>query len=152
MKYQTKIIINAPLKEVIEKLDNPDNMKHWQKGLVKYINVNGLDTGAPGAQMELHYKMGNRDMVLTETVLKNDFPNFFEASYTTKGVYNIQKNYFKELSPSKTEWIGDNEFRFQSLAMKAFGFLMPRVFKKQSLEFFEAFKAYVENGTSVIEN
>lgn len=149
MKYQTKIIINAPLAEVINKLDNPENMKHWQEGLVQFKLVNGLEPGSPGAKMELHYKMSSRDMVLTETVLKNNFPHYFEASYTAKGVYTIQKNSFKRLAPNKTEWKADNELRFRGFAMKAVGFLMSSIFKKQSVKFLKAFKAFVEDGASV---
>jgi hypothetical protein len=149
MKYQTKIVINAPLAEVIEKLDNPENMKHWQEELNDYKILNGLDSGARGAQTRLHYTMNGRDMVLIETVLKNNFPHSFEASYTTKGIYNIQYNHFKEITPNVTEWTGDNEFRFKGLAMKALGFIMSRTFKNQNIKFFEAFKAFVEDGTSV---
>jgi len=36
MKYTSKIIINLPREEVIKKLDNAENMKHWQRGLIAY--------------------------------------------------------------------------------------------------------------------
>lgn len=149
MKYETKITINAPLDQVIAKLDNPENMKHWQEGLQSYELVGGLEPGSPGAKMILHYTLNGRDMVLTETVLKNNFPHYFEASYTTKGVYNIQYNHFKATTPNKTLWICENEFRFKGFAMKAVGFLMGSTFKKQSMKFLKSFKAFVENGTSV---
>ena len=36
MKYQNEIIINAPREEVVTKMDNPDNMKYWQRGFVAF--------------------------------------------------------------------------------------------------------------------
>ena len=57
MKYTTEIIVNVPLKEFIEKLDNPENMKHWQSGLVEYDHIYGTP-GEVGAKMLMRYKMG----------------------------------------------------------------------------------------------
>jgi carbon monoxide dehydrogenase subunit G len=36
MKYTCEITIDLPREEVIRKLDNVENMKHWQKGLTDY--------------------------------------------------------------------------------------------------------------------
>lgn len=33
MKYPSELIIDLPREEVIKKLDNPENMKYWQKGI-----------------------------------------------------------------------------------------------------------------------
>lgn len=148
MRYRTEIIIHLPKEEVIKKLDNPENMKHWQKGLIDYKFLNGTP-GKEGATMELHYKMGKRDMILIETILKNNFPEEFHASYDAKGVHNIQKNYFEEIDATTTKWISESEFKFNSFMMKIIGFLMPRAFKKQSEKYLEDFKNFAENDTSV---
>lgn len=149
MKYETKVVINAPIDEVIKKLDNPDNMKHWQKGLLSYKMLNTLDPNTPGAKMELHYKLGKREMTMTETILKNNFPHEFEASYQADGIYTIQKSIFKAISSNKTSWVCYSDFRFKSLMMKAVGFVLPGLFKQQSKQFLGDFKNFVEKGTSV---
>ncbi|MEM9143822.1 MAG: SRPBCC family protein [Bacteroidota bacterium] len=150
MKYTTEIIVDLPLEEFIKKLDDPENMKHWQRGLQGYSQLSG-SPGKAGAQMELRYKMGKRDMVLVETVLKNDFPHEFHATYDTKGVHNVQKNYFTDLEGTRTRWKSESDFQFSSFMMKAMGFLMPGAFKKQSRIYAEDFKAFAEKGSSVAD-
>ncbi|NJB70594.1 hypothetical protein GGR42_001056 [Saonia flava] len=148
MKYTTEIIVNLPREEFIKKLDNADNMKHWQRGLVKYELLSG-SAGQEGARMSLDYKMGKREMSLIETIIKRNFPEEFHATYDTKGVHNIQKNYFEEVDANTTKWISKSEFQFSSFMMKAMGFLMPGAFKKQSYKYAEDFKAFAEKGISV---
>jgi hypothetical protein len=150
MKYTTEVIIDMPREEVIEKLDNADNMKHWQRGLTHYEFLEGTP-GTEGAKMKLEYKMGKREMAMTETITKNSFPSEFHANYDAKGVHNIQKNYFHELEGSKTKWVSESEFQFASFGMKLMGWLMPGAFKKQSQKYLNDFKNFVENGTSVSE-
>jgi len=148
MKYTTKIKIDLPRETVIRKLDNADNMKHWQRGLKQYKLLSETP-GEEGAQMELHYQMGKREMVLVETILKRDFPAEFHATYDTKGVHNIQRNYFNEIDANTTEWVSESEFQFASFFMKMMGFFMPGAFKKQSMKYAMDFKAFAEKGTSV---
>lgn len=150
MKYTSEIIIDLPREEVIHKLDNPENMKHWQKGLKSYTFTEGTP-GKEGAKMELEYQMGKRNMVLTETITKNEFPEEFHANYDTKGVHNVQRNYFHEMDGNRTKWVSESEFQFQSFGMKVMAFLMPGAFKKQSLKYLKDFKNFAESGTSVAE-
>lgn len=148
MKYTTEIIIDLPREEVIRKLDNPDNMKHWQRGLKNYEMLEGIP-GKEGSRMKLEYKMGKRDMVLTETITKNNFPEEFHANYDTKGVHNVQRNYFHEIEGNKTKWVSESEFEFGGFGMKLMSWLMPGAFKKQSQKYLNDFKNFAEYGTSV---
>ncbi|MEZ4779182.1 MAG: SRPBCC family protein [Flavobacteriaceae bacterium] len=148
MKYSTKITIALPVEQVIKKLDNPENMKHWQRGLLNYEVLNGTP-GQPGAKMKLEYQMGKRKLSMTETILENNFPNTFHAVYETQGVYNIQRNFFSEIDATTTEWLSESEFRFSSFGMKLLGWLMPGAFKKQSMKYLTDFKNFAEKGTSV---
>jgi hypothetical protein len=151
MKYTCEITINLPREEVIRKLNNVENMKHWQKGLINYEILSGIP-GEVGATMKLDYKMGKRTISMIETISKNDFPNEFNATYEAKGVYNIQRNTFHEVDSNTTKWVSESEFKFSSFGMKLMGWIMPGVFKKQSLKYLEDFKNYVENGVSIHEN
>lgn len=151
MKYTCQIIINKPLEEVIEKLDNAENMKHWQRGLQSYTMVSGTP-GHEGAKMDLDYQMGKRRVKMTETITKNNFPHEFHANYDAKGVHNIQENHFKQLPDGSTEWRSESTFEFSNFGLKLFGWLMPGAFKKQSMSYLKDFKAFAEDGTSVAEN
>ncbi|TDQ30869.1 SRPBCC family protein [Zeaxanthinibacter enoshimensis] len=151
MKYTTEIVIDLPREEVIRKLDNAENMKHWQKGLVSYKVLSG-EPGMEGSKMEMHYKMGKRELVLIETILTRDFPEAFHATYDTKGVHNLQKNFFEETGENQTRWISATKFEFSGFFMKMMAFLMPGAFKKQSLQYMKDFKAFAEEGRSVQES
>lgn len=148
MKYRSEITIDLPRDQMVAILDDPENMKYWQKGLVAYRHLSG-EPGTEGAQMELEYKMGKRSMVMVETIIKRNMPEEMHTTYDTKSVHNIQKNYFQELGDGRSKWISDSEFQFDNLLMKLMGWLMPGVFKKQSMAYLKDFKAFAETGTSV---
>jgi len=147
MKYQHEITINRSRDEVVEKFSDPENMEHWQKGFIFMKPING-ELGADGSQNLLKYDMGKREVEMTETILKNNLPNEFSATYEAKGVYNFQINRFKETAEGHTLWIADNEFKFGGF-MKLIGWFMPGAFKKQSYKYMQDFKAFVEEGISV---
>lgn len=148
MKYTTEIIIEKPLEEVIRKMNSTDNMKHWQEGLTSAEHISGVP-GEFGAKMKLNYDFGRRKMEIIETITKQNFPNEFHATYNTKGVRNIQQNYFESTANGSTKWIVINEFEPTSFAMNAMLFLMPRAFKKETKKYMTNFKNFVENGTSI---
>lgn len=150
MKYTLDIVVDLPRDEFLKKLDSAENMKHWQRGLVKY-ELLSENPNQEGAQMSLTYKMGKREFDMVETILKRNLPDEMHTSYDTKGVHNIQKNYFKEEN-GKTRWVSESEFQFSGLGMKIMAFLMPGAFKKQSCKYLEDFKAFAENGTSVLNS
>lgn len=151
MKYTTEIIVSVPLTEFAEKMDNAENMKHWQNGLISYSQLSG-SPGENGAKMELEYKMGKRHITMVETIIKANFPDEFHATYDADKVHNIQKNYFFSLDGQRTKWVSESEFHFSGFVMKAMGFLMPGAFKKQSLKYMKDFKAFAEEGISVAES
>lgn len=148
MLYTTEIIVKVPLDVFATKMNNIDNMKHWQSGLQSTEHISG-HPGELGSKIKLTYKFDKRNMEIIETITKSDFPNEFHAIYTTKGMNNIQKNYFSETSDGYTKWTSKSEFTPLSFAMRIMLFLMPSAFKKQSLKYMKAFKNFAENGTSV---
>lgn len=150
MKYTSKITIQLPREEVIKKLDNVENMKHWQRGLISYKLQEGTP-GQPGAKMKLDYQMGKRKLSMTETIIENKFPSEFHVNYDAKGVHNIQRNFFNEIDDSTTEWVSESEFQFQGFSMKLMGWLMPGAFRKQSVKYLNNFKNFAEKGESVAQ-
>lgn len=150
MKYQEKIIINLPREEVVAKYSDPENMKHWQRGFISMKRING-EFGGDGSQNLLKYKMGKRNIEMTETILHNNLPDEYKATYDAKGVYNLQNNRFLQTAQGNTEWISDNEFQFTGF-MKLFGWFMPGAFKKQSRKYMQDFKFFAEEGKSVLNS
>lgn len=151
MKYTTEVIIELPRNEVIKKLDNIENIKHWQRGLIGVEHISGTP-GEFGAKMNLKFKFGRREMTLEETITKRNFPDEFHATYNTKGMHNIQQNYFTETPEGFTKWKSESEFLPTNFMMRVMTFLMPSAFKKQSLKYLTDFKNFAEKGTSVANN
>ena len=148
MKYTTEIKVNVPLHEFIKKMDNVENMKHWQSGLVSAEHISG-DPGQLGAKMKLNYLFGKRKMEIIETITKRNFPNEFHTNYSTKTMHNVQQNYFEKTSDGFTKWTCQSEFMPLNFRMRIILFFMPRAFKKQTLNYMQDFKNFAENGTSV---
>ena len=143
MKFSAEIEINKPIDTVIALFDDPDNLFKWMEGLQSFEHVSGT-AGEPGAKSKMMFKMGKRDVEMTETVLVRNLPDEFTGSYEAKGVYNIVKNRFQKISNTKTKYITDQEFQFKGF-MKCIAFLMPGAFKKQSMKYLTSFKNFAES-------
>ena len=141
MKYSVDIAINKPLKEVIRVFENPDDMKKWMKGLIKFEPLDE-EYGKPGSKTLMVFEMGKRKMKMVETIISNDLPKAFTASYTAKNVFNIVRTTFEEIDTTK--YTSNQEFQFSGL-LKIMSFFMAPAFKKQSFQYLKDFKAYVEN-------
>lgn len=150
MNYTLEISIDLPRETVIEKLDNADNLKHWQRGLTSYEHLSGTP-GEEGAKSKLHYKTGKRTVTLVETIIERNFPDALYSTYETKGVFNMQKNYFTVVDANTTKWVSESEFKFTGFMMKIMGAFMSGTFKKQSYRYMEDFKNFAEKGLSVSE-
>ena len=96
MKYSNEVIINAPVARVVELFDNPDNLKHWMKGLQTFEPLSG-SPGQPGARSKLVFLHGRRRMEMTETILTRNLPHEFTGQYETKGAVSTTKNSFIDL-------------------------------------------------------
>lgn len=142
MKYTVETEINLPIARVVELFDDPENLKHWQPGLVSFEPISGTP-GQPGAKSRLKYKMDKRDIEMIETITVRNLPDEFSGTYEAKGVFSIVKNYFRPVSDNKTKYINENEFQFKGF-MKLIGFLMPGAFRKESEKYLLQFKEFAE--------
>jgi hypothetical protein len=142
MKYTVETEIDLPVSRVVELFDNPDNLKYWQPGLISFEHVSGTP-GQPGAISKLRYKMGKREIEMTETITVRDLPREYSGTYEAKGVFNISRNFFEPLSEKRTKYISENEFRFNGF-MKLIGMLMPGSFKRESMKYLVQFKEFAE--------
>lgn len=143
MKYTSEIIINQPVERVVELFDNADNLKEWMSGLQSFEHLSG-EPGKPGAKSKLIFQRGKGTMEMIETITKNNLPEEFSGRYEVQGTINIQQNSFVVVNEKSTKWVSHTEFRFSSLGLKFMGWVMPGAFKKQTMKFMEAFKAFAE--------
>lgn len=148
MKYSSEIIIRLSLSEFIQKFDNAENMKHWQRGLVSIEHISG-EPGMVGAKMRMNYSIDKRKMEIVETITHRNFPYEFHGIYSANGIDNIQENYFEEISEGNTKWTSISEFLPLNFKMRAMLWLMPNAFKKQSMRYMTDFKKFAEQGKSV---
>lgn len=148
MKYTVEIVVELPLNEFIKKFDNTDNLKHWQMGLISTEHISG-NPGRNGAKTKLIYKFGKREMELIETVTHRNLPHEFHGNYDSKGIHSIQENFFEETPDGYTKWTSKSEFLPLGFTMWVMAIIMPRVFKKQSLQYMKDFKNFAEKGISV---
>lgn len=142
MKYTTSIIIDLPRSNVIELFDSPENMYKWQPELISFEHISG-NPGQEGAISKMKYQMSKREVVLIETITKQYFPDEFECTYETKGMWNLQQNLFKETNNNQTEWISISEFRCAGF-MKIMCLFMHGAFKKRTLKNMNRFKEFAE--------
>ncbi|REE25117.1 SRPBCC family protein [Winogradskyella pacifica] len=148
MQYTTEILIDKPISEVIKKFNSADNLKHWQEGLVSTEHISGIPNQL-GAKMKLNFSFGKRKMEIIETITKQEFPNELHVTYTTKGVRNVQENYFKALENNTTKWTSITDCQPTSFKISLMLFLMPSAFKKQTETYMTNFKKFVEEGISI---
>jgi hypothetical protein len=142
MKYSNEVIINLPIKKVIELFDSEENLFKWQPELISFEHLSG-EKGEVGAKSKMQYKMGKREIDMVETITIKNLPKEFSATYEAKGVWNEMKNYFEEIDDHTTRWRSDSHFKFSGF-MKLIGFFMPGGFIKQSQKALEQFKTFAE--------
>ena len=143
MQYVVDTIINKPVEEVVSLFDSTENLKEWLEGLEKFEHLEG-NPGDIGAKSQLTFKMGDKDLVMVETIASKDLPGEFTATYEMEGVFNTIKTTFHETGADQTRMSMDSSFEFQSFPMKIMAFFAPFIFKKQTRKNLEAFRAFAE--------
>lgn len=145
MTFEGFIDINKPQEEVARIFANPDNLKHYQDGFIKKELISG-QSGTSGAISKMYYKYGKRDMVLTETIVKNNLPHSFEAQYHHKHMDNSLTSEFIVLDEHKTRYKYYGSYTRISWVMpKLIAILYPKLYKKQVEKWMRQFKTFVEN-------
>jgi len=143
MKYSCDITIDLPRPRVIELFDNPDNLPKWMEGLQSFEHVEGTP-GEPGAISRLNFKMGKREFFMTETMISRNLPDEMTGRYDMDGTINHVTVRFEDLGNGKTKYTSISEFELKGFMMKIMGFLMPGMFKKQTMKYLVAFKNWAE--------
>lgn len=144
MKHKGSLIINKPRAVVIEIFMNPNYNIEYQDGFVSKELIEGIAT-QDNAVSKMYYKHGKREMVLTETILKNDLPESIEAFYHHKHMDNTMKCSFEVVSPERTRYNYEYEYtRINWFMPKLMAILFPSVYRKQGDKWMHQFKQFVE--------
>ena len=143
MKYTDEIEINQPINKVVELFDNEDNLFKWMNGLQSIEHLEG-NPGEKGSTTKMLFKEGKREIEMIETIIENNLPEEFIATYEAKGVYNLAKISFVSLTDTKTKYITEQEFQLKGF-LKIMGLLMPGIFKKQTNKYLNMFKEFAED-------
>ena len=86
--------------------------------------------------------LGRRNMIMTETILKNEFPEY-HAVYELKGIKNEVHNRFEKSGQDSTIWIYSTQFKFKGIMMLV-GLFMRSGLEQQSKMIMKNFKTFVE--------
>lgn len=148
MTYAFDILLEAPLHLCAKKFNSTENMKHWQRELSAIEHISGVPDEF-GAKMKLSFKIEKQILTVVKTITHENSPHELHVDYAAEHMDHHQENYFTAISDKHTQWTCINEFMPLNLKMHLMLWLMPRTFKKQTLQYMKDFKNFVENGTSL---
>ena len=142
MKAIVEIIIDKPKERVVELFDNMDNLKKWQGGFIDYEDIDGIK-GTKGARTRLRYEQKGKKIEMVETIISNNLPDEFIASFNVQGSESVIINKFFDEGPNRTKMYSNSDFKLKGF-MKLLAPLMKNQFKKQIQQDLANFKQFVE--------
>ncbi len=143
MIYTNEVIINSPIDKVVRLFDNTENMYEWMEGVQSHDFIKG-EPGAVGSTMNMHFKVGKNSFDILETILENNLPEVFAATYETKYSKNTNSISFVKVDEISTKYFVETKVETRGVMMKVMTFCMPNMFKKQSQKYLDSFKDFVE--------
>lgn len=160
MKYTVSIEIALPRERVVQLLADPAHLPEWLRGLVLHEPLSGMH-GQVGTTSRVVMQTGQQKMEGTETITCREPANLhgiprdgvvhFDREIVAKGMWSAARDRLTETSPETTLWENENEYRFSGLPMRLAAPFMRGVFRKQSRQHMQDFKAFAEQGKDVRE-
>ncbi|MEM7104946.1 MAG: SRPBCC family protein [Bacteroidota bacterium] len=145
MKYSGQIDIDKPLEIVTSFFADSKNLKKWQDGFQKKELLSGKEL-EDGTVSKMYYQYGDKDMTLIETIISNQLPNSFEATYQHKHMDNTMKCTFTAIGKNKTRYAYEYEYTRMSWIMpRLMAILFPGMYRKQGEKWMQQLKTSVEN-------
>lgn len=142
MRYELELDINAPRDRVIQLFD-AGRLKEWQPSLVRYEQLSGQGMRGVGSQSKQLHRMGRREVEMLATVTVDNPPEQMSATYESGPVWNLIENWFEDRG-DVTHWTLASEFRCKGIFMNVMLRVFPGMFKKQTREYMQYFKDFVE--------
>ena len=160
MKYTVSIEIGLPRERVVQLLADAAHLPKWLRGLVLHEPLNGMH-GQVGTESRVVMQMGQQKMEGTETITRrepadlhgipSDSVVHFERELVAKGMWSAARERLTEAGPETTLWTSENEYRFSSVPMRLAAPFLRGVFRKQTKQHMQDFKAFAEQGADVRE-
>lgn len=160
MKYTVTIEIALPRKKVVQMLADPIHLPKWLRGLVVHEPISGVH-GQVGTKSRVVLQMGQQKFEAIEIITRREPKDLhgipsksivhFDREIVSKDMWSAARERLIEVSPERTLWESENEYRFSNLVMRLISPLMSAAFRKQSLQHMHDFKAFAEQGKDVRE-
>lgn len=144
MKFTGTVDVDRPIQQVADLFADPSNLVHYQDGFLRKELVSGSE-GQTGAVSKMYYDNRGREMVLTETIVANDLPHSFEATYEHTHMDNTMKTTFTALGDTSTRYDVEGEYTaLRGFMPNLMARVFPGLFTKQAQKWLDNFKAYAE--------
>ena len=144
MKFNGSVEIHKPRATVVNYFVDPKYLGEYQDGFVEKKLLDG-EMGENGAVSKMFYKQGGRELELTETIIANQLPDTFEASYHHIHMDNFMRCKFVELAEDRTRYEYEFEYtRINWIMPKLMAILFPSMYRKQGEKWMKQFKEFVE--------
>jgi len=144
MKHKGSIEISQTFEKVAALFSNPENLKEYQDGFVKKELISGSQ-GEVGAISKMTYLHGKQDMILIETITKNELPHSFEANYHHRHMDNTMKCNFVAIDDTTTRYEFEYEYtRIDWVLPKLMALLFPSMYRKPAEKWLRQFKEFAE--------
>lgn len=139
IRFYLKEEIQIPVHEVFRLIKDRGLMPRWQPGL---LSEEAIEKKEGRDRYKLIFKIGRRNIIMTETILKDKFPEY-EVMYDLKGIRNIVRNKFEASDQNTTIWKSDASFQFKGI-MKLVGNFMRSGLEQQTRIIMKNFKNFAE--------
>jgi len=144
MKFTCHVEINDSKDSVVKEFCNSDKLKYWQDGFLSKTTIVGINM-ATDSISEMKYLIRGNEMLITETVIENNLPDYFYAKYSHKHTENTMLSKFSD-NNGKTMYTAEIDYyRLSGFMVNLIAFIYPKLFKKQVDKWMCQFKAYIEN-------
>lgn len=144
MKFKGSVEIAKPRAEVVKYFADPKYLGEYQDGFVSKEHISG-EAGQNEAVSKMLYKYRSQDMELTETIIANKLPAFFEAHYHHKHMDNFMRCTFISIDDERTRYEYEFEYtRINWIMPKLMAILFPGMYRKQGEKWMTQFKEFVE--------
>tara|TARA_B100000508_G_C11448020_1_gene272482 strand:+ start:1191 stop:1646 length:456 start_codon:yes stop_codon:yes gene_type:complete len=144
MKFNCSIVIDLPKEKLVSLWQDESRFPHWQKGFKSKQLIQG-NKGEKDAVSEIVLDFKGKDMILKETVVENQLPDYKKVYVAHKHMCNFLTDQFESKGEHQTVWTAEVEYtQFIGFLPKLMAKFFPSMFKKQVQKWLDDFKHYAE--------
>lgn len=122
---------------------HPDHLPLWAPHITEIKHISGPIDEA-GAKYEIHMNVNGVSIIVIETFIERNFPDYFSCSFEQKGIWQGSENWLEDLPDGRTLWRSRSTIEPISFFAKMTTCLMPWTYKSYVRNHLQYFKAYAE--------